>query len=96
MRPEPPASVVEFYDALAPWYHLVYRDWEAGIARQGDALAALLAAEWGDGVRRLLDVTMGVGTQALGVTRRHEVVALRFARTAQQIVEGHRIRQRLQ
>lgn len=70
MRSEPPASVVEFYDALAPWYHLVYRDWEAGIARQGDALAALLAAEWGDGVRRLLDVTMGVGTQALGLAAR--------------------------
>ena len=70
MRSDPHASVAEFYDALAPWYHLVYRDWEATIAQQGDALAALLAAEWGDGVRRLLDVTMGVGTQALGLAAR--------------------------
>jgi SAM-dependent methyltransferase len=70
MRLDPHASVVEFYDALAPWYHLVYPDWEASIAWQGEALAALLAAEWGDGVRRLRDVTMGVGTQALGLAAR--------------------------
>jgi hypothetical protein len=60
-------SVVGFYDALAPWYHLVYQDWEASIARQGEALASLLATEWGPGVRRVLDVTVGIGTQALGL-----------------------------
>jgi SAM-dependent methyltransferase len=70
MTLDPHASVVEFYDALAPWYHLVYVDWEAGIARQGEALAALLAAEWDGSVHRLLDVTMGVGTQALGLAAR--------------------------
>jgi hypothetical protein len=63
-------SVVSFYDALAPWYHLVYQDWEASIARQGEALGSLLATEWGTGVRRLLDVTVGVGTQALGLAAR--------------------------
>ena len=60
-------SVVDFYDALAPWYHLVYQDWEASIARQGEALGSLPTTEWGKGVRRLLDVTVGVGTQALGL-----------------------------
>jgi SAM-dependent methyltransferase len=63
-------SVVSFYDALAPWYHLVYQDWEASIARQGEALDSLLTTEWGTGVRRLLDVTVGVGTQALGLAAR--------------------------
>jgi SAM-dependent methyltransferase len=68
-------SVVSFYDALAPWYHLVYQDWEASIARQGEALGSLLATEWGTGVRRLLDVTVGVGTQALGLAARgYEVI----------------------
>jgi len=38
-------SVRAFYDALAPWYHLVYQDWEASITRQGEALRTL-----GDGV----------------------------------------------
>jgi 2-polyprenyl-3-methyl-5-hydroxy-6-metoxy-1,4-benzoquinol methylase len=60
-------SVVGFYDALAPWYHLVHQDWDASIARQGEALGSLLATEWGTSVRRLLDVTVGIGTQALGL-----------------------------
>jgi SAM-dependent methyltransferase len=63
-------STVDFYDALAPWYHLVYPDWEASIARQGEALGSLLTTEWGTGVRRLHDVTVGVGTQALGLAAR--------------------------
>ncbi len=28
-------NVRGFYDALAPWYHLVYPDWEGSGARQG-------------------------------------------------------------
>ena len=28
-------SVQAFYDELAPLYHLVYEDWEATVARQG-------------------------------------------------------------
>jgi len=60
-------SVVDFYDALAPWYHLVYQDWESVIARQGEALSALIVNEWGSRVRRVIDVSVGVGTQALGL-----------------------------
>lgn len=60
-------SVREFYDALAPWYHLVYQDWERAIARHGDALSALIASEWGSRARRVIDASVGVGTQALGL-----------------------------
>jgi SAM-dependent methyltransferase len=60
-------SVRNFYDALAPWYHLVYRDWESIIARQGEALSALIVNEWGSRVRRVIDASVGVGTQALGL-----------------------------
>ena len=56
-----------FYDALAPWYHLVYQDWEASIARQGRALASLLANEWGSQSHNVLDAAVGIGTQALGL-----------------------------
>ena len=31
-----------FYDRLAPYYHLLYGDWETSVARQGAALARLL------------------------------------------------------
>jgi len=56
-----------FYDALAPWYHLVYQDWEASIARQGQALAALLVSELGSLPHNVLDAAVGIGTQALGL-----------------------------
>jgi hypothetical protein len=36
-------SVRAFYDELAPLYHLVYDDWERSVARQGEALASLIA-----------------------------------------------------
>jgi SAM-dependent methyltransferase len=55
------------YDALAPWYHLVYQDWEDSIARQGRALASLLASEWGALPHSVLDAAVGIGTHALGL-----------------------------
>ena len=60
-------EVGAFYDALAPWYHLVYQDWEAGIGRAGRALSSLLASEWGSATYRVLDAAVGIGTQALGL-----------------------------
>jgi len=63
-------SVREFYDELAPLYHLVYEDWEASVARQGAALASLIAECWGADARAVLDAALGIGTQALGLIRR--------------------------
>jgi SAM-dependent methyltransferase len=60
-------TVRAFYDALAPWYHVVYQDWEASIARQGQALSSLFANEWGSLPHDVLDASVGVGTQALGL-----------------------------
>lgn len=60
-------EIGNFYDALAPWYHLVYQDWEATIGRQGRALSSLVASEWGSPPHRVLDAAVGIGTQALGL-----------------------------
>lgn len=58
-----------FYDQLAPYYHLLYGDWEQSIVRQGDALAGLLK-ELGIGPgEHVLDAASGIGTQALGLLR---------------------------
>ena len=66
--PLPPMpSTEDFYDALAPFYHLIYPDWEASVARQGAALDAVIRAELGDGARTVLDVAAGIGTQSLGL-----------------------------
>jgi SAM-dependent methyltransferase len=56
-----------FYDELAPYYHLIYGDWERAIAKQGAALAGLLVEF---GVRpgeAVLDAACGIGTQAIGL-----------------------------
>src|SRR5262245_55075692 len=60
-------SVRGFYDELAPLYHLVYEDWESSVARQGAALASLIAEQWGTDARVVLDAALGIGTQALGL-----------------------------
>ena len=60
-------SAAEFYDALAPDYHLNYADWHASIHRQAVALDEILR---GLGVRRgasVLDAACGIGTQSLGL-----------------------------
>jgi 2-polyprenyl-3-methyl-5-hydroxy-6-metoxy-1,4-benzoquinol methylase len=59
-----------FYDELAPYYHLLYADWEASVARQGAALAAVLAARGVAPGARVLDAACGIGTQAIGLAER--------------------------
>ncbi len=56
-----------FYDELAPFYHLIFPDWEASIRRQADALDGILRDHWGDRRLDVLDVACGIGTQALGL-----------------------------
>jgi SAM-dependent methyltransferase len=58
----------DFYDALAPHYHLIFADWDASIARQGRELAAVLRAGWPrhDAV---LDVSCGIGTQSIALAQ---------------------------
>lgn len=59
-----------FYDRLAPYYHLIFADWETSIARQARILDQLIAQEWGPGACSVLDVSCGIGTQALGLVQR--------------------------
>jgi SAM-dependent methyltransferase len=56
-----------FYDQLAPFYHLIFPDWEASARRQADALDSILRKHWGAGRLSILDAACGIGTQALGL-----------------------------
>jgi SAM-dependent methyltransferase len=56
-----------FYDDLAPFYHLIFQDWEASITRHGTQLDTLIKDQWGEGVQTVLDVACGIGTQSLGL-----------------------------
>ena len=59
-------SVRDFYDGLAPDYHLVYQDWYAAVERQGAALDRLIRGIHKSPVD-VLDCSCGIGTQAIGL-----------------------------
>lgn len=68
-------SVTSFYDELAPYYHLIFKDWEESIQRQGQFLSALCKSELGSGPFSILDCSCGIGTQSLGLALRgHRVL----------------------
>lgn len=58
------------YDELAPFYHLLFPDWEASMARQAAALNGIIRQIWRTEVRTVLDAACGIGTQALGLAAR--------------------------
>jgi SAM-dependent methyltransferase len=58
--------VDDFYDQLAPLYHLIYQDWDASIALQGEQLSKIIQTQWPES-RRVLDVSCGIGTQAIAL-----------------------------
>jgi SAM-dependent methyltransferase len=67
--------IVGFYDPLAPYYHLIFEDWDKSIERQAAILGSLLEPQWGTGPRKILDCACGIGTQAIGLARHgHRVV----------------------
>jgi len=57
----------DFYDRLAPFYHLLYADWESAIVRQGAALGELLRKCGIEPGAAVLDAACGIGTQAIGL-----------------------------
>lgn len=61
--------MADFYDALTPYYHLIYPDWEASLQRQGRALATVIRSYGGEHLLSVLDAACGIGTQSLGLAR---------------------------
>jgi len=55
-----------FYADLAPLYHLIYPDWDRSMQRQAETLDSVICELLGD-VSTVLDVSCGIGTQALGL-----------------------------
>jgi SAM-dependent methyltransferase len=62
----PMTTTNEFYAALTPLYHLIYPNWEASMKRQGEMLNSVIREMWGH-VPTVLDVSCGIGTQAIGL-----------------------------
>jgi SAM-dependent methyltransferase len=74
----------DFYDQLAPYYHLLFHgDFNATINYHGWAMDNIIRQQWGDSVREVLDVSCGIGTQALGLAQRgYQVTASDVSRAA--------------
>jgi SAM-dependent methyltransferase len=61
--------ITEFYDALSPFYHLLFPNWKASIERQSNILDGIIKSEWGDKASTVVDVCCGIGTQAIGLAQ---------------------------
>ncbi|MFD9822758.1 class I SAM-dependent methyltransferase [Streptomyces violascens] len=61
------SSVRNFYDELAPDYHLIFADWDASMAYQAKTLDELIRPHLGAGPHTVLDCSCGIGTQAIGL-----------------------------
>jgi len=59
--------VSDLYDDLAPFYHLLFEDWDASIRRQAAGLDGLIRSRWGRPDHTVLDVAAGIGTQTIGL-----------------------------
>jgi glycine/sarcosine N-methyltransferase len=67
---------LDFYEALAEHYHLLFEDWNQSIERQAATLNGLLHTQLPQSPVTLLDCACGIGTQAIGFAQGgHHVVA---------------------
>lgn len=59
-------NISQFYDAIAEYYPLFYRNWETQLEREGLGLRAIFRNK---GVTRVLDASCGAGTQAIALAQ---------------------------
>lgn len=83
-----------FYDAVAEYYPLFYRDWQTQLEREGLGLRAIFRNK---GITRVLDPSCGAGTQAVALAQLgFDVVAADpspgMLRKAQEIAEQYSLR----
>src|ERR1700682_4930270 len=60
----------DFYDRIASLYHLIFQNWNDSIERQAGQLTNVIQERWGAGSKTILDVSCGIGTQAIGLAQR--------------------------
>lgn len=61
-------EIQHFYDHFAHDYHLIFADWRASVARQGEILDHFIRRYVS--AQTILDCSCGIGTQAIGLAAR--------------------------
>jgi SAM-dependent methyltransferase len=64
------SSMNDFYDRMAGLYHRIFPNWDESIECQAEQLTQIIRERWGAGCRSVLDVSCGIGTQAIGLAKR--------------------------
>jgi SAM-dependent methyltransferase len=60
-----------FYNQMSDFYHLIFwRGFDTSIQKHGELLDRIIQEVWGTRVTSILDVSCGIGTQAMGLTQR--------------------------
>lgn len=62
-------STRDFYDALTPYYHLIFADWEASVANQARTLDGIIRSIGPAQAQTVLDAACGIGTQSIGLAQ---------------------------
>ncbi len=86
-----------FYDAIAQYYPLFYRDWETQMEREGLGLRSIFRNR---GITRVLDASCGAGAQAIPLAKLNfEVTAAdpstSMLREAVQIARDYNVREKI-
>lgn len=58
-----------YYNQLAPYYHLIYLDWESELEEEAQQLDKIITDIWENSVHRIIDVACGIGTQSIGLAK---------------------------
>ena len=58
-----------FYNDIAPYYKLLFPDWEASVFRHASALDGVIREVFGPSAHTILDAARGIGTQSLGLAQ---------------------------
>jgi len=58
-----------YYNNLAPYYKLIYPNWDASVQRQAGALDSVIQEFVGETANTVLDVACGIGTQSIGLAK---------------------------
>ena len=88
----------DFYDAIAEYYPLFYKDWSVQLEREGLSLRSIFRKK---GVERVLDAACGVGTQAVPLAKLdYDVVAVDpspgMLRKAHETADEHGVMDKIQ